>query len=178
MKASPLPRRAVGYARFTIGYNLIEGIVAVSAGLVASAISLIGFGIDSGIEVAAASVVLVRLRAEINGAEADETKERRALRFIALTFSALAAYVVAEGVRDLAMGEEPATSPVGPALTGLSLVVMPGLARVKRRVGEQMGSRRVIAHAAEPKLCAWLSVSTSAGLLAFAAFGRQWLGPV
>ncbi|AIV33336.1 cation transporter [Streptomyces coelicoflavus] len=176
--ASPAAHRAVGYAKFTIGYNVIEGIIAISAGAVASAVSLIGFGIDSGIEVAAAVVVLVRLLAEIKGGEPDEAKERRALKFIALTFFALAAYVTVEGIRDLVGGAKPDTSLVGIVLTGLSIVIMPWLARAKRKAGLEMNSRLVVADAAETKLCAWLSVSTFAGLLAFAAFGWTWLDPV
>lgn len=171
-------RRAVFYAKFTIGYNLIEGIVAVAAGAAAGAVSLIGFGVDSGIEVAAATVVLVRLLATLRGDEPDEDKERRALKFIAVTFFALAAYVVFEGVRDLITGETPDTSIVGIAITGLSIVIMPWLARAKRKTGEQMGSRLVIADAAETKLCAWLSVSTFAGLVAFAVFGLPWIDAV
>ncbi|MEE1941262.1 cation transporter [Streptomyces sp. TRM 70361] len=174
----PAAHRAVRYAKFTIGYNLVEGVVAVSAGAVAGAVSLVGFGIDSGIEVAAATVVLVRLLAEIRGGEPDEAKERKALKFIALTFFALAAYVTVEGVRGLVVGEKPDTSPVGIALTGLSIVVMPWLARVKRRAGREMNSRLVVADASETRLCAWLSVSTFAGLLAFAAFGWTWIDPV
>jgi divalent metal cation (Fe/Co/Zn/Cd) transporter len=174
----PAARRAVRYARLTIGYNLIEGVIAVTAGLAASAVSLIGFGIDSGIEVAAAAVVLTRLTAEIRGGHADEAKERRALRFIALTFFALAAYVIIEGVRDLFTGERPGTSIVGIVLTGASIIVMPWLAHAKRKAGQQMNSRLVIADAAETRLCAWLSVSTFAGLLAYALLGWTWLDPV
>ncbi|AVH60811.1 MULTISPECIES: cation diffusion facilitator family transporter [Streptomyces] len=175
---SPAAHRAVRYAKFTIGYNVIEGIIAVAAGTVAGAVSLIGFGIDSGIEVAAAVVVLVRLLAEIKGGEPDEAKERRALKFIAVTFFALAAYVTVEGVRDLIGGEKPDTSLVGIALTGLSIVIMPWLAHAKRKAGQEMNSRLVVADAVETKLCAWLSVSTFVGLLAFAAFGWTWLDPV
>lgn len=174
----PAARRAVNYARFTIGYNLIEGVIAVTAGLAASAISLIGFGIDSGIEVAAAAVVLTRLLAEIKGGEPDPVKERRALKFIAITFFALAAYVVFEGIRDLVGGEAPDTSIVGIALTGASIVIMPWLARLKRKAGQEMNSRLVIADAAETKLCAWLSVSTFAGLVAYALLGWTWIDPV
>ncbi|MFI0107947.1 cation diffusion facilitator family transporter [Streptomyces parvus] len=174
----PAAHRAVRYAKFTIGYNVIEGIIAIAAGTVAGAVSLIGFGIDSGIEVAAAVVVLVRLLAEIKGGEPDEAKERRALKFIAITFFALAAYVTVEGIRDLLGGEKPDTSIVGIVLTGLSIVIMPWLARAKRRAGLEMNSRLVVADAAETKLCAWLSVSTFVGLLAFAAFGWTWLDPV
>ncbi|MBK6764296.1 MAG: cation transporter [Micrococcales bacterium] len=171
-------RRAVFYAKFTIGYNVVEGVVAVAAGTAAGAISLIGFGVDSAIEVAAATVVLIRLTANLRGEEPDEDKERRALKFIAITFFALAAYVVFEGVRDLITGETPDTSLVGIGITGLSVVIMPWLARAKRIAGEQMGSKLVIADASETRLCAWLSVSTFAGLVAFAVFGLPWLDAV
>jgi divalent metal cation (Fe/Co/Zn/Cd) transporter len=173
-----LARTAVGFAWFTIIYNLVEGIVAVAAGVVASAVSLIGFGIDSGIEVAAAAVVLVRLRAELRGDEPDERKEKLALRFIAVTFFVLAAYLLFEGVRDLITGERPDTSIVGVVLTGVSMVIMPLLAFLKRRVGRKMGSRLVLADAAETALCAWLSVSTFLGLALYAILGWTWLDAV
>lgn len=176
--ASPAAGRAVRFARITIGYNIIEGIVAVAAGVVAGAVSLIGFGADSGIEVAAATVVLIRLLTEIRGGRPDEAKERRALRFIALTFFVLAVYVTAEGIRDLIAGEKPDTSIVGIVLTGLSVVIMPWLAGAKRKTGLEMNSRLVVADAAETRLCAWLSVSTFAGLLAYAIWGWTWLDPV
>jgi divalent metal cation (Fe/Co/Zn/Cd) transporter len=174
----PAARRAIRYEQATIGYNILEGIIAVTAGLVAGSIALVGFGFDSWIEVAAATVVLARLRAELRGGQADEAKQRRALRFVAVTFFVLAAYVTVEGVRDLAGDARPDTSVVGIVLTGLSIVVMPWLARVKRQAGEQMHSRLVIADAAETKLCAWLSVSTFAGLLGYAVVGWTWIDPV
>ena len=175
---SPAAGRAVRLEQLTIGYNVVEGVVAVAAGLAAGLVSLIGFGIDSAIEVAAASVVLHRLYADIRGGHVDEAKERRALRFIAVTFFALAAYVSVEGVRDLLGDEKPDTSAVGIALTGLSVLIMPTLARFKRQAGEAMGSRLVITDAAETKLCAWLSVSTFVGLLAYSVVGWTWLDPV
>jgi predicted Co/Zn/Cd cation transporter (cation efflux family) len=171
-------RRAVRYERFTIGYNFLEGIIAVGAGAAAASVSLVGFGSDSAIEVAAAVVVLTRLLGQVRGGEVDEAGERRALRFVALTFIALAVYVTVEGIRDLLNGAAPQTSPVGIALTGASIVIMPALARGKRRAGEQMGSRLVIAEAAETKFCAWLSVSTFAGLVGYALIGWTWLDPV
>lgn len=171
-------RRAVAYEGVTIGYNVLEGVVAVGAGLVAGSVALTGFGVDSGIEVAAAVVVVTRLLAELRGGGVDERKERLALRFIALTFFALAVYVLVEGARDLLTGAEPDTSVVGIALTAASIVVMPWLARAKRRVGEQLGSRLVIADAAETKLCALLSVSTFLGLLGYAIFGATWIDSV
>jgi divalent metal cation (Fe/Co/Zn/Cd) transporter len=171
-------RRAIRLEQATIGYNIIEGVIAVAAGLVAGSIALVGFGFDSWIEVAAAAVVLHRLRAEIRHGRVDEAKERRALRFIAITFFALAAYVTVEGIRDLATDSRPDTSIVGIALTGLSIVVMPWLAHAKRKAGQAMNSRLVLADAAETKLCAWLSVSTFAGLLGFALVGWTWIDPV
>lgn len=162
-------------AYFTIGYNVLEGIVAVAAGVAAGAVSLIGFGLDSGIEVASAVVVLSRLTAELRGAEPDERKEKRALRFISVTFFALALYLAVDGVRSLIVGERPDVSPVGIVLTGASIVIMPLLAWAKMRTGRAMGSRLVMADAAETRLCAWLSVSTFVGLLAYAILGWTWL---
>ncbi len=172
---NPLATRAIRLEQATIAYNVVEGVVAVGAGLAAGLVSLIGFGIDSGIEVAAATVVLVRLIAEYRGGEVSESKERRALRLIALTFFALAAYVVFEGTRNLLTGETPNTNTVGVVLLGLSVLVMPVLARLKRQAGERLGSRLVLADAAETRLCAWLSVSTFVGLGAFSLFGWTWL---
>lgn len=171
-------RRAIRLEQFTIGYNVVEMAIAVTAGLAAGLISLVGFGVDSGIEVAAATVVLIRLYAEVRGGEPDEVKERRALKFIAVTFFALAAYVTFEGIRRLAGEETPETSLVGIVLLAASVVIMPLLARAKRRAGEALGSRLVIADANETRLCAWLSVSTLIGLLAFTAFGWTWVDAV
>lgn len=174
----PAARRAMRLEQFTIAYNVVEGIIAVAAGLVAGSVALVGFGFDSGIEVAAASVVLWRLRADIRGGEIDEARQRLALRFIAVTFFLLAGYVIVEGVRDLVTTAAPDTSLVGIALTGASIVIMPLLARAKHRAGEAMGSRLVVADAAETKLCAWLSVSTFLGLVAFAIVGWTWIDAV
>lgn len=171
-------RRAVRLEQATIAYNVLEGVVAVTAGLAAGSVALVGFGFDSGIEVAAAAVVLWRLRADIRGGEVDEARQRRALRFIAVTFFVLAGYVIVEGVRDLVTGAAPDTSPVGIALTGVSIMIMPALAWAKARAGQAMNSRLVVADAAETRLCAWLSVSTFAGLVAFAVLGWTWIDAV
>lgn len=169
--------RAIVLERFTIGYNVVEGLIAVTFGVIAGSIALTGFGFDSWIEVTAAAVVLHRLRAEVAGGVPDEAKERRALRVVAVTFFVLAIYVTVEGVRDLATGDQPSITVVGMVLTALSAVVMPALARQKKAAGEAMNSRLVLADAAETKLCAWLSVSTLAGLAGFAAFGLSWIDP-
>jgi divalent metal cation (Fe/Co/Zn/Cd) transporter len=170
-------RRAIRLEQVTIGYNVVEGIVAVTFGLVAGSIALTGFGFDSFIEVAAAAVVLAQLRADVRGGHVDAVKQARALRFVAVTFFLLAAYVTVEGARDLLGDATLEASPAGIAVTGLSVLVMPTLARFKRRVGERLGSRLVVADAAETRLCAWLSASTLAGLAAYAAFGWTWLDP-
>lgn len=170
--------RAVLLERLTIGYNVVEGLVAVTAGLAAGLVALVGFGVDSGIEVAAAVVVLRRLLAQRRRGAVDEAAERRALRLVALTFFVLAGYVVVEGARDLLTGAEPGSSPVGLGLLAVSVVAMPWLARAKRRAGEALGSALVLADAAETRLCAWLSLSTFTGLLAFTVLGWTWLDPV
>lgn len=171
-------RFAVALAWFTIIYNVVEGVVAIAAGASAGAVSLLGFGLDSVIEVVTASVVLIRLRSELRGAEPDERKERIALRVIAVTFFALALYLIVAGIRDLIVGETPETSPLGIVITALSLIVMPLLALMKRRVGKRLGSRLVLADAAETALCAVLSVSTLLGLVLYLATGWTWLDPV
>lgn len=97
---------------------------------------------------------------------------------VGVTFFVLAIYVTVEGVRDLVVGNAPSITVVGMVLTALSAVVMPALARLKRTAGEAMNTRLVVADAAQTKLCAWLSVSTLAGLAGFAAFGLSWIDPV
>ncbi len=174
-----LTRRGLRLAQFTVAYNVVEGAVAISAGVAAGLVSLVGFGIDSGIESASAVLVWLRLAARLRHGEADERRERRALKLIGLTFFALAAYVVIEGVRDLLSGEEPDTSVVGLVLLASSLVVMPLLARAKRKVGEALGGDRLLlADAAETRLCVLLSVSTFAGLALYAFTGATWIDPV
>lgn len=162
----------------TIAYNVIEGIVAVWAGLGAGLVSLTGFGFDSGIEVVAATIVLRRLLIEVRDGEVDQRKEKRALRAVAVTFFVLAAYVTVEGIRDLVSGAKPETSTVGIVLATLSVIIMPALARYKRINGERMGNRLVLADAAETKLCSWLSVSTLVGLVLYSLIGWTWLDSV
>lgn len=171
-------RIAIALLWATILYNVVEGVVAVAAGLAAGSVSLTGFGFDSGIEVAAAVIVLLRVRSEARHGTVDEDKERRALKAVAVTFFVLAAYVTIGGVRDLLVGSTPETSVVGIVLTTLSVLIMPALARYKRINGERLGSRLVVADAAETKLCSWLSVSTLAGLVLYALVGWTWLDSV
>lgn len=174
-----LTRRGLRLAQFTVAYNVIEGAVAITAGILAGLVSLIGFGLDSGIESAASVLVGLRLAARLRHGEADAAKERRALKAVAITFFVLAAYVVIEGARSLLDGEEPDRSTIGIVLLTASVIVMPLLARAKRRVGEQLGGDRLIlADAAETKICVLLSISTLAGLVLFSLTGAAWLDPV
>ncbi len=174
-----LTRRGLRLAQFTVVYNVAEGAVAIAAGIAAGLVSLIGFGLDSGIESIAAVLVGLRLTARLRDGEADERRERRTLRFVAVTFFLLAAYVTVEGIRDLVVGEAPDSSPVGMVLLALSIVVMPLLARAKRKVAIGLGGDPLIlADAAETRICVLLSISTLAGLVLFALTGAAWLDPV
>ena len=174
-----LTRRGLRLAQFTVVYNLAEGSVAIAAGIAAGLVSLIGFGLDSGIESIAAVLVGLRLAARLRNGEADDRRERRTLRLVAVTFFVLAGYVTIEGIRDLIARVAPETSPVGLALLAVSIVVMPLLARAKRNVATRLGDDPLIlADAAETRICVLLSVSTLAGLGLFALTGAAWLDPV
>lgn len=176
--AEALTRRGLNLARFTIGYNVLEGIVAIAAGVGAGLVSLIGFGIDSGIESASAVLVAVRLAARLRTGEVDERRERFALRGIAVTFFALAAYVTVDGIRSLIVGERPDVSIVGMVVLGASIIVMPVLAALKTRVGRALHDPLILADAAETRICVLLSISTLVGLVAFALTGAAWLDAV
>ena len=173
-----LVRRGVVLAWFTVAWNSMEGIAGIGSGLVAGSIALVGFGVDSYVEVFAASVILWRLGRERHGHELSEAAERRAVRLIAITFLVLGAGVGVESIRKLAVGAEPDESWFGIGLAIVSLVVMPLLARAKRRVGEQLGSRAVTADATETALCVWLSAIVLTGLAANSVFGWWWADPL
>ncbi|GEO93781.1 cation diffusion facilitator family transporter [Kocuria flava] len=173
-----LTRRGLRLAQFTVGYNVIEGIVAVTAGLMAGLVSVVGFGIDSGIESIAAVLVALRLSARLRHGETDERKEKIALRLVAVTFFVLAAYVTFEGIRSLIEGEAPESSPVSVIILVLSLIIMPILAAAKKKVGTALGDNLILADAAETKICVLLSVSTLAGLIIYALTGAVWVDPV
>jgi divalent metal cation (Fe/Co/Zn/Cd) transporter len=174
-----LTKRGLRLAQFTVVYNVAEGAIAITAGILAGLVSLIGFGFDSGIESAASVLVGLRLAARLRHGEADEAKERWALKAVAVTFFILAAYVIVEGIRSLVGGEKPDTSIVGLVLLAASVIIMPLLARAKRRVGEALGGDRLIlADAAETKICVLLSISTLIGLGLYALVGWTWLDPL
>lgn len=173
-----LTRRGLRLAQFTVGYNVIEGAVAITAGLMAGLVSVVGFGIDSGIESIAAVLVAIRLSARLRHGHADERKERIALKLVASTFFLLAAYVTVEGIRSLVGGEEPESSPLAIGLLVASIIVMPVLAAAKKKVGTQLKDNLILADAAETKICVLLSISTLLGVGLFALTGAAWLDPV
>lgn len=173
-----LTRRGLRLAQFTVAYNVIEGVVAVTAGLLAGLVSVVGFGVDSAIESIAAVLVAFRLSARLRHGVADERKERLVLRLVAISFFILAAYVTVEGIRSLAAGEEPERSPVAIVLLVASLIVMPILAAAKTRVGKALKDNLILADAVETKICVLLSISTLLGVGLFQLTGAAWLDPV
>ncbi len=169
-----LVRRGLWLAALTIGWNVIEAVVAISAGIAAGSLALVAFGFDSIIEVLSAWVVVWQFRGELRGGY-DEARERKALKAIAVTFFVLAAYVAFEAGRDLLFTHgEADESTVGIILAALSLAVMPTLAIAKRRTAIDLGSPTLRADAQETFLCAWLSAALLAGLALNAAFGWWW----
>lgn len=177
-----LLNRGVHLEYFTIGYNLLEAVVAVGAGLVAGSIALTGFGFDSLIEVTAAGALLWRFKRELGIGEGGEAHhagfERKALFVVALTFFALALYVVIQAVYDLTAGREAAESPVGIILAAVSLAVMPALAIAKQRVARALDSKSLASEAKETWLCSYLSLTLLVGLLLNALFGWHWADPL
>jgi divalent metal cation (Fe/Co/Zn/Cd) transporter len=163
----------------TVGWNVIEGLIAVSAGLAARSVALLGFGLDSFVETASGGILIWRLAAErrmIDGAAIDRL-DRRAHKLVAASLFVLALYVAADAIRTLWSGERPASSVVGVALTATSLAVMWWLARAKRRAARALGSRAMEADAFQTTACWWLSVSALAGLGLNATFGLWWADP-
>jgi divalent metal cation (Fe/Co/Zn/Cd) transporter len=170
-------QRARGLNRATIGWNALEGIVAVGAGLAAGSVSLIGFGADSAIEVSAALILAWRLHQERKQGCTQEA-DAVATRAIAVSFAALALYVGVVSARNLAAGAHPDVSVVGIVVASLSLAVMPFLARAKRRLAPALGSAAAVADAKQTNLCAVLSAIVLVGLAANAVLGWWWADPL
>lgn len=161
----------------TLAYNALEGVIAIASGVAAGSVALIGFGIDSGIELTASLVALWRLSADADHARR-ERAERMSHRIIGGLFMALALYVTVDAGLALRNREAPGESPVGIALAAASVLVMPYLARAKRRVGVALGSRALTAEAAQTSLCMWLSAILLGGLVLNATLGWWWADPV
>jgi cation diffusion facilitator family transporter len=180
MTRTTLLRRALRLEYLTVGWNVLEGLVAIAAGLASGSVALIGFGLDSFVETISGVVLIWRLRIERAGADEErvEQVERRAEWLVGIAFLVLAAYVGFEALRTLLAAEAPDASPVGIALTAVSLVLMLWLARAKRRVGEALGSRALVADAEQTQACWYLSAVTLGGLVANAVLGWWWADPL
>ena len=172
-RRSALVRRARMLAGASVAYNVVEAVVAIGSGRLAGSTALVGFGLDSTVEVMSGLVILWQF-----GHAVPEEREHRARRLIAVSFFALAAYVSVESVRTVVAREQPDTSVVGIALAALSLIVMPLLSRWQRRTGRELGSGAVVADGTQTLLCTYLSAVLLVGLLAAALLGWWWLDPV
>lgn len=168
-----LSRRVRLLTSATITYNIVEAVVAISAGAAASSAALIGFGLDSLIEVSSAASVWW----QFSGSD-PEARERTALRIIAASFFALAGYVTVESIRSLAGGQTAESSTAGIVLATVSLVVMPVLSLAQRRAGRELGSASAVADSNQTLLCTYLSGVLLVGLLLNAWFGWSWADPV
>jgi divalent metal cation (Fe/Co/Zn/Cd) transporter len=168
-----LERRIRFLVTATIGYNLVEAAIALTEGVRASSAALLGFGLDSLVEVSSAAAVAWQFSA------ADpRRRERAALRFVAIAFFALAAYIAVESALALAGVREARPSPIGIALSAVSLVVMPVLSLAQRRTGRELGSRSAVADSKQTLLCTYLSAALLAGLVLNAWLGWSWADPV
>jgi len=168
-----LRRRGFWLEYATLAWMVAEAAVAITAGVIASSIALVGFGLDSVIELLSASIVIWQLRGEIAG----QDRETRAVRLIGLTFFALAAYLTIESIHDLATQAQPEQSIPGLAVTAAALIMMPALALAKRRTGQQLGNRTLIADSAETAFCAFISAAALLGIGLNAWLGWWWADP-
>ena len=156
-----------------MAWMVAEAAVAITAGVVAASIALVGFGLDSVIELLSATIVIWQLRGEIAG----QDRETRAIQLIGVTFFALAVYLTAESIRDLVTQTRPGQSVPGLAVTAGALVVMPALAVAKRRTGQQLGNRTLVADSAETAFCAFTSAAALLGVGLNAWLGWWWADP-
>ncbi|MET8727247.1 cation transporter [Streptomyces parvus] len=182
LSLGPTPARRDALARrirllvaATIAYNAIEAVVALTAGTLASSSALIGFGLDSVIEVSSAAAVAWQFSAREHAVR--EARERTALRIIAVSFLALAAYVTVDAVRALTGTGEAEPSPLGIVIAALSLAIMPFLSAAQRRAGREIGSASTVADSKQTLLCTYLSAVLLVGLILNAAFGWSWADP-
>ncbi|MFH9199181.1 cation diffusion facilitator family transporter [Streptomyces anulatus] len=183
LSLGPSPARRDALARrirllvaVTIAYNVIEAAVALTAGTMASSSALIGFGLDSVIEVSSAAAVAWQFSAREHTVR--ESRERTTLRIISVSFFALAAYVAVDAIRTLAGTGEAEPSPLGIVIAALSLAVMPFLSAAQRRAGREIGSASAVADSKQTLLCTYLSAVLLVGLLLNATLGWTWADPV
>lgn len=174
-------KRALHLEYLTVGWNIVEGVIAVTAAMLAGSVALLGFGIDSFVESSSGAVMIWRLRAERSGRVSEEkleSVEQRARHLVAVSLLLLAAWIAFDAAQTLLRGEHPDFSPVGVALTGVSLVVMLWLAHAKRRVARDLGSRAMEADAFQTTACWWLSLATLVGIVLNGALDWWWADPI
>lgn len=174
---SSLVRRGRYLEYFTIGYNSLEGVIAVAAGLVAGSIALVGFGFDSLIEVTSGAILLWRLHMDVDE-ERRERVEATSLRIVGVCFVVLAIYVSYDSIKSLIRREASEESLIGIVLAAVSLIVMPFLVRAKRKVARAINSNALMADSKQTELCTYLSAILFGGLLLNALFGWWWADPV
>jgi divalent metal cation (Fe/Co/Zn/Cd) transporter len=172
-----LVRRGQRLEYFTIAYNSLEGLVSIVAGVIAGSVSLVGFGLDSAIEVASGAALLWRLHHDVNPSRREQV-ERATLRIVGWSFLALAAYLAFESGSSLIRHEAPERSIPGILIAAVSVVVMPLLARAKRRVAAGIGSGAMHADSRQTDFCTYLSAILLGGLLLNAVAGWWWADPV
>jgi divalent metal cation (Fe/Co/Zn/Cd) transporter len=172
-RETTLRRRVRLIVTATITYNVIEGIVAITAGSVAGSAALVGFGLDSTVEVLSAAAVAWQFAGTDHRA-----REQTALRIVAVSFFALAAYVTFDAVRTLLGAAEADHSAIGITLAALSLAIMPGLSWFERRTGRELGSASVVANSKQTLLCTYLSAVLLVGLVANSVLGWSWADPI
>jgi divalent metal cation (Fe/Co/Zn/Cd) transporter len=177
LERSSIVQRGRRLEYFTIAWNTLEGLIAIAAGLIAGSISLVGFGVDSFIEVASGAVLLWRMAVD-SDVHRRELNEKRALQAVGICFLVLAAYITYESIGDLRWKRAPEHSIPGIALACVSLVVMPLLSRAKRRVGSALGSAAMHADAKQTEFCTYLSAILLGGLLLNAFLGLWWADPL
>jgi len=167
-------RRGRRVEYFTLSWNMVEAGVAIGAGWLAGSIALVGFGVDSLIECTSGAILLWRLASPAH----DESRERLSLRLVGVSFFLLAAYVCFEAIKSLLTAEPPKASVPGIVLAAVSLIVMPLLARAKRRVAADIASHALVADSRQTDICAYLSAILLGGLALNALFGWWWADPV
>lgn len=168
-----LGRRAKMLAGFSVTYNVIEGIIAIAAGAAAGSIALVGFGLDSFVEVSSGLIILWQFSHKL-----PETREHQALRLLAYSFFILAAYVGFESARALIFGSDADPSNVGIGLAIASLIIMPAISVAQRRTGRALGSNAVVADGTQTLLCTYLSAVLLVGLVLNSTLGWSWADPI
>jgi divalent metal cation (Fe/Co/Zn/Cd) transporter len=168
-----LGRRAQLLAGLSVTYNVGEAVIAITAGLVAGSVALVGFGLDSVVEVSSGLIILWQFRHRL-----PESREQQALRLMAFSFFVLAAYVTFESGRSLVSGHEPDPSTVGIVLAAVSLAIMPFLSWAQRRTGKALGSNAVVADSTQTLLCTYLSAVLLVGLVMNSTLGWSWADPI